>query len=267
MKSSRSGRDARTAARDAAEVYAAKKTPPRLIRNCRGTPASPVCVLCWVDIAEGRELGPYRLPATVRRRLFRCRAMGRCANAVASCMPLKPRETLPSQITRSAGDRGLPDPCPVLIEGQLRIFRCGEPAMLGEFVFELTWSPAGVAKSDEEFHRTFMMADVAQNFATRGHGNSSIDIESLSATIVCAVHDKADLGFDGAARKDADAAIDSRILLAHCSQETSEGALFDQAIDDNAEGTLLIVLHDEDNRMIKAWIAYIRRSDQQLSGE
>ena len=36
-------------------------------------------------------------------------------------MPLKPRETLPSQITRSAGHRGLPDPCPVLVEGQLRI--------------------------------------------------------------------------------------------------------------------------------------------------
>src|SRR5260370_33976193 len=99
--------------------------------------------------------------------------------------------------------------------------------MLGEFVFELTWSPAGVAKSDEEFHRTFMMADVAQNFATRGHGKSSIDIERLSARIVCAVHDKAYLGFDGAARKHADAPIDSRILLAHRSQATSDAEHFD----------------------------------------
>ncbi len=174
---------------------------------------------------------------------------------------------MPLQIARSAGHRGFPDTRPVLIEHQLRIFGCREPAVLGEFVFELTWSPAGVAKSDEEFQRTFMMADVVQNFATRGHGNSSIDIEGFSAMIVCAVHDKADPGLDRTARKDAYAAIDPRILLAHLSQETSERTVFDRVIDDNAEGTLSIVLQHEDDRVIEAWIAYIRRSDEQLSGE
>jgi hypothetical protein len=85
--------------------------------------------------------------------------------------------------------------------------------------------------------------------------------------ILCAVHDKADPGFDGAPRKDAYTAIDPRIPFAHLPQEISERTMFDWAIDDNAEGTLLIVPHHEDDRVIEAWVAYFRRSDEKLSGE
>src|SRR5262245_22335108 len=93
----------------------------------------------------------------------------------------------------------IPDLVAVVVKDEASVLRRREPKPLGELALELARRPAGIAECDEALGRAALVADVAQDLAARGHGEAAVDVERVRATIVGAVHHKADIGLDGTA--------------------------------------------------------------------
>src|SRR5271169_2399134 len=122
----------------------------------------------------------------------------------------------------------------VVVEDQLRVAGRGEPVMMVDLAFELSWSPAGIAKGEKALLRPLVVADVAQDLLVRGHRHDA-DGKGVGAMVLGAVHDKTELRLDRAAGKDQEAAVDPGGLITGPLQQALDGALFYRAVDDDAE--------------------------------
>jgi hypothetical protein len=79
------------------------------------------------------------------------------------------------------------------------------------------------------------------------------------------MQDETDLRFHRSARKDAWTPFHALGILADCLQDTGERPDFDRLVDDNAEGPVLIVVENQDNRVPEYRVGHIWPSNQKLS--
>jgi hypothetical protein len=85
--------------------------------------------------------------------------------------------------------------------------------------------------------------------------------------VVGAVEHESELRLDRAAREDAHAAGDAGRRLTQHLQEACKRTLLERSVNDDAHGPVAVVQHEQDNGLVEARIAHVRRGDQELACE
>ncbi len=111
-----------------------------------------------------------------------------------------------------------------------------------------------------------MVADVAQHVRVAGHRDAAVDIDGAGAVIVGAVNDEADLGLHGAAGEQPNGALGALAVDAEGVQQLRDRQFLAGPVDHDAERAILVVLHHQDDRVLKSRVAHLGRGDQKLAG-
>ena len=111
------------------------------------------------------------------------------------------------------------------------------------------------------------MPDVAQHVGRRCERNLAVDIDGIGEMIVGAVDDKADLGTDRPAEKDAHVVRHSGRIEAEGLQQTRDRPLAERPVDDDTQRALATMLSHQDNRAFEWRTLQCRRRNEELAAE